>query len=598
VGSEKVKKERMAGWRFVLRSKISKSLGSPFRASSHIIRPSLNRSSHPLFSRRANFSSSSSFSRSASNWILYAVGASGCVGAALYLACTPMIYCPKAELMVNEESHEPVFVPLVEGQFVHPLDNCSFLYRMYIKTKRMVFLSILFVPCAFVTLVARITDSPSWRQYSLDMLVSTLEYAGCSFQKFAQMISMRGDVFPADLIAALSKLREKVPPHGFSHTRRMIKESFGSEIEDLFEEFDPVPIASGTVAQVHRARLRPSTQQASHLMDKDGKPAEYVAVKVRHPHVLEETWLDVDIIWSFVSNTNFLTVPFGKDEFLAQLQRQIDFKFEASNLQRFANNFKSEVAAGKLWFPHVAPSLLSSSILVESWCPGRSLAEIMSEFGVGIQRLSTEAKELKNKFSQEIVHKKKELANTVFDMTIKMFLRDNLVHGDLHSGNVLYETQDNCCTVIDAGLTTVIGEDIKLSFNQFMRAFCVGDSKMLMEKLLEFNVNKIKSDDDFKSLTIDIERACAKWVGTQENTAPGTTLANPEGLPISLGDIIGEVLFSLNRHKLVLRGDVASALLTLSISEGLILSLDPDFDVVTKSLPYFVRYGSFKSLSR
>jgi len=151
----------------------------------------------------------------------------------------------------------------------------------------------------------------------------------------------------------------------------MVKESFGLEIEEIFSEFDEVPIASGTVAQVHRAKLRPEFAKTSDLYDKDGSKAEYVAVKVRHPHVLEETFLDVDIIWSFVRLTNVLTVPFGKDEFLAQLQRQIDFKFEAHNLRQFADNFKSEVLAGKLWFPAVSSSLASASVLVESWCPGR-----------------------------------------------------------------------------------------------------------------------------------------------------------------------------------------------------------------------------------
>jgi len=71
----------------------------------------------------------------------------------------------------------------------------------------------------------------------------------------------------------------------------------------------------------------------------------------------------------------------------------------------------------------------------------RSLADIMSEYGIEIRKALFEAKkaheDFTSRFSEEIIQKKKILAQTIFDMTIKMFLRDNLVHGDLHSGNVM-----------------------------------------------------------------------------------------------------------------------------------------------------------------
>jgi predicted unusual protein kinase regulating ubiquinone biosynthesis (AarF/ABC1/UbiB family) len=59
--------------------------------------------------------------------------------------------------------------------------------------------------------------------------------------------------------------------------------------------------------------------------------------------------------------------------------------------------------------------------------------------------------------------------------------------------------------------------------------------------------------------------------------------------------VVGEILLSLQNFKIVLRGDVAASIMTISVSEGLILQLDPDFDMVMAALPYFVRYKGWKS---
>ena len=85
-------------------------------------------------------------------------------------------------------------------------------------------------------------------------------------------------------------LRDDVPVHHFEHTRRAIEHSFGQPLEDIFEEFDAEPVASGTVAQVYRAVLK--EQYAL-----EGGARE-VAVKIRHPRVVEECFVDLDIIFT------------------------------------------------------------------------------------------------------------------------------------------------------------------------------------------------------------------------------------------------------------------------------------------------------------
>eukprot|EP00466_Bigelowiella_natans_P004929 jgi/Bigna1/143294/aug1.77_g18002 len=97
-----------------------------------------------------------------------------------------------------------VILPVEEPEaFVHPYNKKSWYYQMYIKTKRTVFLAVIFTPCAVLYGLAEWTNSEDWRGYWLRLLVQT--------------------------------------------------ESFGREIEEIFETFEEEPVASGTVAQVHRA---------------------------------------------------------------------------------------------------------------------------------------------------------------------------------------------------------------------------------------------------------------------------------------------------------------------------------------------------------
>ena len=144
-----------------------------------------------------------------------------------------------------------------------------------------------------------------------------------------------------------------------------------------------------------------------------------------------------------------VVLPFTKDSFHQLLQRQLDFKWEAYNLCRFARNFAIEQQKSKdtVRFPRVSPKLLSDTVLVETWAEGRTVSVLYQESrGSADDRGKTEIRE--------------KMAQSIFDMVLKMFLRDNFVHGDMHAGNLLYEKTTNEMTVIDAGMITSLGPQV------------------------------------------------------------------------------------------------------------------------------------------
>ncbi len=632
--------------------------------------------------------------------ILASVLGLGVVGyAALYVE---HMLQPDPELFVM-----PV-IPPPEQDFNHPLNETSVVYKAYFTVKRYLFLIGLFFPLIIYHFWTSWKGTPEARQAFLDYLVLKLETAGCSFLKFGQWLSMRPDMFPPDVIRALSKLRDNAPSHSYAETRAVVKEQFGHELEEIFATFDPEPVASGSIAQVYRAKLTPEWRDKVGLVNQYGEVVDEVAVKVRHPRVLEDTWMDVDIIFAFVNNSKMMTVPFSKEEFLRLMQKQIDFRWEGHYLSRFAHNFKEETRDGRMRFPAVSTELLAQGVLVEAWAEGQSVAKIFTEVGEGFTTTGTvdpeavaratagnlgassatatagggtsgkggldltpagmvahwgrqltrwakqeyqhvtstlvkfhrshfgprrrqtygdedidddaliakytnnpallQAMSSDGVFDVVLIRKKQELAYTMFDMFLKMFLRDNLIHGDLHAGNVLYSAGDNAVTILDAGMTVTLDPEVMPSFGKFLHAICSGNADALVERIQTFEINRphlpagsgrghLATNPALKAqFSRDMHEITDRFF--KHSSVLGVNIGNRRPENVSVGDVVGQVLFCMQRHNIVLRGDVAASIMAMSVCEGLIRQLDPTLDIVLKSLPYFVKYKGFATVAQ
>ena len=144
----------------------------------------------------------------------------------------------------------------------------------------------------------------------------------------------------------------------------------------------------------------------------------------------------------------------------------MDLVWEAYNLQLFNYNFQDETI---IRFPKVYPQLVSESILTETWVDGTIVQQL---FDTGLAQ-DARAGALR-RFTSETWKTKKRLAAAIFDMNIKMFLRDNYIHGDLHGGNLM-AADDGTLAVFDAGLTCALAPDVAEPFGYFLHAICTGN---------------------------------------------------------------------------------------------------------------------------
>lgn len=462
--------------------------------------------------------------------------------------------------------------PIAEpDSFVHPYEDWPWHRRAWFTVKRSVFLAWVFAPFMWASTAMLLwSDSTQAREAWLEQMLNCTQRAGAAFQKFGQWLSMRPDMFPPDVIEVLSKLRSDAPSHSVEVSRVMMRDQLGHDVEELFDLFEEEPVASGSVGQVHRARLRPEF-----ALDGPGGRLRDVAVKVQHPGVVDSAFMDLSIVWKVVEfSENFLhmTMPFNRGEFDEVIRAQMDFTREAFNLQRFSRNFKGE---HRVRFPQVSPKYAKQQVLVETWADGKVISNILEDFDNAKDSASKAVSALGNETRQM----QTRLCSILYDMSMKMMVRDNFVHGDLHGGNILYSEANNHVTVLDAGIATSLDKQTFAPFGKFLHALCSGNTDCTVEYLQRFNESRVKVN--IAELKCDIQSTMDKYMGPLRE--------NPE-LPVNAADMFGEVMFSMQKHQMLLKGDVASTLFTISISEGLIRQLDPAFDVAKRALPYIVRH--------
>ena len=186
--------------------------------------------------------------------------------------------------------------------------------------------------------VARIFNALQfWRDLSAPRAVRlrlALEALGPIFVKFGQVLSTRRDLMPADIADELAKLQDRVPPFASHLALAEVEKAYGRPASEVFAEFDPLPVASASIAQVHFARLK----------DEDG--SHEVAVKILRPSMLGVIDHDLGLLDTFAMLLETLWSD-GKRlkprevvaEFAKYLHDELDLMREAANASQLRRNF-------------------------------------------------------------------------------------------------------------------------------------------------------------------------------------------------------------------------------------------------------------------
>src|SRR5262249_10918783 len=188
-----------------------------------------------------------------------------------------------------------------------------------------------------------------------DRLRCTLEDIGGTFIKFGQMLAIQSDLLPLEYCRGLFSLFDNVPPFDYKYVEETFLEDLDRKPLDLFDSFEPQPIATGSIGQVHVAYLG----------------QRKLAVKVRRPTALTDFGADIPALKIVVRAVKFLRLKKfywiiqPTEEFLAWTQDELDYRKEAhymDELERYARDNPFEKIPIVLW-PYTTARILTTDFL-------------------------------------------------------------------------------------------------------------------------------------------------------------------------------------------------------------------------------------------
>ncbi|XP_033824421.1 uncharacterized aarF domain-containing protein kinase 2 [Periophthalmus magnuspinnatus] len=484
--------------------------------------------------------------------------------------------------------------------------------------------------------------STRWSSKWLDVLLWMTETSGPTFIKLGQWASTRRDIFPKDFCDRFSRLHVKVRPHSWSHTKQCLRRAFGEDWRRVFVFQSKEPVGSGCVAQVYRGWARadrvedpdfqtlveerdredlleaweiPGLRGVTGLLKKlwSGRGEEEkgetvcwredtliekglipVAIKVVHPGVRRQVEIDLLLmktgswILDHLPGLKWLSLYEIVEEFEKLMTKQIDLRFEAKNMEHFRHNFR-DVEYVK--FPTPLRPFVTRTILVETFEESEPISSYLR--------------------SDIPVEVKQKIAKMGVDTLLKMVFVDNFVHGDLHPGNILVQSQapspgssdivgeaqgkttltDLWDTVVvsvrpnpspfqlvllDTGIVSQLSDYDRANFKAVFTAVVMRQGEKVAELILHHaRANECQDVPLFK-----------KEMAQLVDHALSNTLALGK---IQVADLLSRVFGLLIKHKVKLESNFASIVFAIMVLEGLGRSLDPNLDILELAKPMLIK---------
>jgi len=367
---------------------------------------------------------------------------------------------------------------------------------------------------------------------------------GPAFVKIGQILSVRTDLIPAALAAELHSLQSDVPRVAFEDLRPIIESSLGAPIEEFFESLDPEPLAAGSIAQVHRGRLKGGVE---------------VAVKVKRPGIDAQFAQDLDILVWLAGQLDH-RIPAARayrpvaaaQELRRYTLRELDFRNEGSVAREVGERFEG-------WPKVRVPGIhrATRDVLVMDFVSAFPLDDVarLDEHGIdraAIVRLGMEA-------------------------TLAQIFEFGVFHADPHPGN-LQATADGEIVLLDFGIFGRLDDHLRRQCASLMWTLADGDVQLASYLLLR--MASVEPGADVSAFRAAIEARYSDWRGKSVGEYGFARLLYEE---FTVGARYG-VVFPPDAVLL------SKALLTI---EGVVLAIDPELDLSTEARPYLEKlHGS------
>ncbi len=379
------------------------------------------------------------------------------------------------------------------------------------------------------------------------------EELGPIFVKFGQILSTRPDRLPEPLVMELKKLRSEVETQPFERIKPVAVRDLDCELEDVFAEFDPVPIAAGSLGQVYRAKLL--------------KTGESVAVKIQRADIHKTISADMEIIGWFARQVHArieelrpYNLPSLIREAEKSLEEELDYRNEADNAEIFLalNSEQPNVFA-----PRVYREYSSRRLLVTEWVDGFAPDRITLQ--------PEDAKKIARLGGESIFH---QIVGTGF------------FHADPHPGNLLITDDQRIC-FIDWGQAGQITLQMRYHLADLFASITSRDADKVIRVAQQMSVDNRRLDRR------RLEKEITFLLNKHREFGPAGTKIGTVGL---------EMLYLFGSNGIEVSPDYALLSKSILCVEETARVLDPNFDIQQVARPYLEKLNkerwSFASIRR
>lgn len=374
----------------------------------------------------------------------------------------------------------------------------------------------------------------------------SIEELGPTFIKFGQIMANRPDLISSDIIDELTKLQDRVKPFSGKDAKLIVEKEFGKSIEDVFAKFDEEPLATASIAQVHKGMLY---------------SGETVAIKIRRPGILQIIEVDLEIISHLsslmerhVEGVRELNLTGIVAEFDKAIKKEVNFNFELKNMERFRKNFKDKQ---KIYVPAIYKDYSSKNILTMEYVDGIKLSQI-------------------DNFSEMKIHYK-EIIGSIVDLMMKQIFDYGFFHADPHPGNIFIIPHTQKICFLDFGVMGTIPADHREYLSSIIIGIVTGDTRKIMHSVIKISNSTVYEIDDYQALEQDVASVIDQY--TYQSISD-----------INMGEIVSEVLQAFIKHRLKVSPNLyllGKAIVTL---EGVCRKLDPSYNLVEHIKPWAKKF--------
>lgn len=370
-----------------------------------------------------------------------------------------------------------------------------------------------------------------------------LEALGPVFIKFGQMLSTRRDLLVPELADELKKLQDQVPPFSGDKAQQLIESALQQPVEELFSQFEVEPLASASVAQVHKATLH------------DGHD---VVVKVIRPGIEKTIRKDVDLLFTLA---RMLPVVWNDArrlrpvEVVAEYEQtifdELDLRKEAANGSQLRRNFEqSEI----LYIPEIYWDYTRANVLVMERIHGIPVADVTQ-----LEEQSTDMK---------------VLAERGVEIFFTQVFRDSFFHADMHPGNIFVSRNNPASPqyiAVDFGIIGSLTPEDQTYLARNFLAFFKRDYRLVAQ--LHVDSGWVPADTNVDAFETAIRSVCEP-------------IFEKPLKEISFGQVLLGLFQTARRFNMEVQPQLVLLQKTLLNIEGLGRQLYPDLDLWKTAKPF------------